>query len=78
VNDRDVTLDLATRRTLAEAVVAVGGSQADREDLAWSRVARRNDERACVCRREAAELHDAYEIAAKRSGDHEHAEVIGR
>jgi hypothetical protein len=52
------TIDRALARNIAEAVEQQGGDYTDVEDLIdiWERVARRNDEHAAVCRREAREL----------------------
>jgi hypothetical protein len=51
---------------IATAVERQGGDMADVEDLlsVWQRVARRNDERADVIRREARELHERYRRTA--------------
>jgi hypothetical protein len=56
-------LDVATIRAIAEAVETAGGDYMDVQDLVsvWRRVARRNGERADVCRHEASELNDRIE-----------------
>jgi hypothetical protein len=52
------TIDPALARKIAEAVEAQGGDYSDVEDLidVWERVARRNEEGAALCRRQAGEL----------------------
>jgi hypothetical protein len=49
-------------RAIATAVERQGGDMDDVDDLVlvWQRVARRNAERADVCRREAREVHERY------------------
>lgn len=61
---RRSTLDAGLLRSIAQTVEAKGGTYDDALDLVavWERVQTRNDERACVIRREVAERPALTEI----------------